>query len=86
MRRTSGTATLKPSIIEFLLDYDGAWNCKIAHEWSANVYFDISYNRLKLEADVDVAPSTPVGYLHFVKLSSKPPEDMPEDVRRDVEK
>ncbi|MEM2998512.1 MAG: DUF3883 domain-containing protein [Thermoproteota archaeon] len=37
-------------------------------------------------SDVDVALSTPVGYLHFVKLSSKPPEYMPEDVKREVEK
>jgi hypothetical protein len=37
-------------------------------------------------SDIDVAVSDAVGYLHFVKVSSKPPEDVPEDVKRKIEK
>ncbi|MGC9095461.1 MAG: DUF3883 domain-containing protein [Candidatus Bathyarchaeia archaeon] len=37
-------------------------------------------------SDIDVVVSDAVGYLHFVKVLSKPPEDVPEDVKRKIEK
>lgn len=37
-------------------------------------------------SDIDVALSDALGYLHFVKLSPQPPEDLPEDVKREIEK
>ncbi len=37
-------------------------------------------------SDIDVAISDAVGYLHFVKLSSRPPEDVPEEVKREIER
>ncbi|MGB9960569.1 MAG: helicase-related protein [Candidatus Bathyarchaeales archaeon] len=37
-------------------------------------------------SDIDVAISDVVGYLHFVKLSSRPPEDVPEEVKREIER
>ena len=37
-------------------------------------------------SDIDILLSNPIGYLHFVKLSSKPPEGIPEDIKREIEK
>ncbi|HLI46326.1 MAG TPA: helicase-related protein [Geobacterales bacterium] len=37
-------------------------------------------------SDIKVTLSDSVGYLHFVKLSSKPPETIPEEVKREIEK
>jgi len=37
-------------------------------------------------SDIDIVPCNAIGYLHFVKFSSKPPEDMPEDVKREIER
>jgi hypothetical protein len=37
-------------------------------------------------SDIDTVLSNPIGYLHFVKLSSKIPEEIPEDVKREIEK
>jgi superfamily II DNA or RNA helicase len=36
--------------------------------------------------DIDIAMSNPIGYLHIVKISSKPPEEIPEHVKKEVEK
>jgi superfamily II DNA or RNA helicase len=37
-------------------------------------------------SDIEVTMSNAVGYLHFVKISSKPPEDIPEDIKKEIEK
>jgi hypothetical protein len=37
-------------------------------------------------SDIDIAMSNPIGYLHIVKISSKPPEEIPEHVKKEVEK
>jgi len=37
-------------------------------------------------SDIDISMSNAVGYLHFVKISSKPPVDIPEDVKKEIEK
>jgi len=37
-------------------------------------------------SDIEVAMSNAVGYLHFVKISLKPLEDIPEDVKKEIEK
>jgi len=37
-------------------------------------------------SDIDIALFNPIGYLHFVKISSKPPEEIPEYVKKEIEK
>ncbi len=37
-------------------------------------------------ADSDIVISNPIGYIHFVKISSKPPEEIPEDIKKEIEK
>jgi superfamily II DNA or RNA helicase len=37
-------------------------------------------------SDIDIAMSNPIGYLHLVKISSKPPEEIPEHVKKEIEK
>uniref|UniRef100_A0A7C2NZU6 DUF3883 domain-containing protein n=1 Tax=candidate division WOR-3 bacterium TaxID=2052148 RepID=A0A7C2NZU6_UNCW3 len=36
-------------------------------------------------SDIDVSVSDEVGYLHFLRISSKPPDDVPEEVKRKIE-
>ncbi|MEM4676733.1 MAG: helicase-related protein [Candidatus Korarchaeota archaeon] len=36
--------------------------------------------------DIEVNISNAIGYLHFVKVPTKPPESLPEDVKREIEK
>jgi superfamily II DNA or RNA helicase len=37
-------------------------------------------------SDIDIATSNPIGFLHFVKISPKPPEEIPEHVKEEIEK
>ena len=37
-------------------------------------------------SDIEIAMSNPIGYLHLVKISSKPPEEIPEHVKREIER
>ena len=37
-------------------------------------------------SDIEVITSNAIGYLHFVKVSTKPPESLPEDVKKEIEK
>ena len=37
-------------------------------------------------SDIDIAMSNPIGYLHIVKISSKPPEEIPDHVKKEIEK
>ena len=37
-------------------------------------------------SDIDIVASNAVGYLHFVKISTKLPEDIPDDVKMEIEK
>jgi hypothetical protein len=37
-------------------------------------------------SDIDIATSNPIGFLHFVKISPKPLEKIPEHVKKEIEK
>jgi len=37
-------------------------------------------------SDIHIFPSDPVGYLHFIKVLSNPLEDIPEDIKKEIEK
>ncbi|MDW8035649.1 MAG: helicase-related protein [Candidatus Korarchaeum sp.] len=37
-------------------------------------------------SDIEVAISEAIGYLHFVKLSTRPPETVPEDIKEEIER
>jgi superfamily II DNA or RNA helicase len=37
-------------------------------------------------SDIDIATSNPIGFLHFVKISPKPLEEIPEHVKKEIEK
>ncbi|MEM0328714.1 MAG: helicase-related protein [Thermoproteota archaeon] len=38
------------------------------------------------KSDIDVKTSDAIGYLHFVKVSTNPPESLPEDVKKKIER
>jgi superfamily II DNA or RNA helicase len=37
-------------------------------------------------ADIDIAVSDPIGYIHFVKFSSEPHREIPENLKKEIEK
>ena len=37
-------------------------------------------------SDIDIATSNPIGFLHFVKISPKPLKEIPEHVKKEIEK